>query len=501
MKFFRKYHKWLGIVLTLFILLFALSGIVLNHRKLVARADVNRNLLPVDYRYKNWNNAAVKGTLKLNNDSVLVYGNVGVWLTDSTFSEFADFTIGFPKGIDHRKIYKLHQSTKGALYAATLFGMYQYNFEQQSWVKNNFTQHVIMDITEKEDTILFLTRSHIYKTFDCINFKENTLPQPPGYDNKVGLFKTLWVIHSGEIYGKVGVIFTDFIGLVFIFLSLTGLVYWLAPKIIRKRRAKNLSIKGVVKTNRFSLKWHNKLGWTLLFFLVLTTGTGMFLRPPLLITIASSKVGKIPFSELDTPNAWFDKLRRVIYDDYNKRYVFATLDGIFYTDETLSAPMMAASTQPPISVMGVNAFEQIDAHMFLVGSFEGLFVWDELTGRVYDYVERKEHVPVARRGAPIGRHMVAGFSRDFIGGQVFFDYNTGAEKLEGSIAFPAMPKAIENQQMSIWNLALEFHTMRIWSALIGSFYILLIPLSGLTILFILISGFIVWFKIHRKKVN
>lgn len=499
MKFFRKYHKWLGIVLTLFIILFALSGIVLNHRNLFSGADISRNLLPQDYGYTNWNNASVKGSLKLKSDSILVYGNVGIWQTDSSFNSINEFMTGLPDGIDNRKIFKILESSNGDLFAATLFGLYKYNIQKNTWEQNEYFKGLVLDISQKQDTLLLLNRSHLYKTTNLKTFTEITLPSPIGYDDKVGLFKTLWVIHSGEIYGHLGVLFTDFIGLVFIFLSITGLIYWLAPKVMRRRRESGKNTKEIAKLNRFSLKWHNKLGWILLFFLVLTTATGMFLRPPLLIAIANSKVGKIPFSELDTPNAWYDKLRKVVYDEQNERYVFATIDGLFTTDTQFKAPMMGVRNQPPISVMGVNVFEQIEKHMFLVGSFEGLFVYDELSGKTYDYIERKEHQRKISRGKPIGQHMVAGFSRDFYGGQVFFDYNSGAQNLTGAVPFVEMPKRIENQQMSLWNLALEIHTMRIWGALIGSFYILLIPLSGLSILFILISGFIVWFKMHRKK--
>jgi len=55
----------------------------------------------------------------------------------------------------------------------------------------------------------------------------------------------------------------------------------------------------------------------------------MFLRPPLLIAIFTSNVSKIPYTELDTPNAWFDKLRRIVYDDTNHRYAVATIDDFF----------------------------------------------------------------------------------------------------------------------------------------------------------------------------
>jgi len=43
---FKKYHKWIGIVFTLFIMLFSITGIILNHRELLSGADVSRKLLP-----------------------------------------------------------------------------------------------------------------------------------------------------------------------------------------------------------------------------------------------------------------------------------------------------------------------------------------------------------------------------------------------------------------------------------------------------------------------
>jgi hypothetical protein len=60
LKFFRKYHKWAGVVLTVLLVLFAISGIILNHRDVLSRVSVNRNYLPGDYRYENWNIAAVR---------------------------------------------------------------------------------------------------------------------------------------------------------------------------------------------------------------------------------------------------------------------------------------------------------------------------------------------------------------------------------------------------------------------------------------------------------
>ena len=109
-KFFMKYHKWLGVIFAMIILSYVFSGIILNHRGGLSFIDVDRKLLPKEYRYQNWNNAAVKSTLKISSDSILVYGNIGIWLTDSSFTDFNDFSAGVPKGIDNRKIFQMIQN-------------------------------------------------------------------------------------------------------------------------------------------------------------------------------------------------------------------------------------------------------------------------------------------------------------------------------------------------------------------------------------------------------
>ena len=116
-KFFRKYHKWLGVIYALIILSYVFSGIILNHRDTLSGIDINRKLLPEVYSYRNWNNAAVKSSLKISSDSILLYGNIGIWLTDSTFSGFSDFNPGFPKGVDNQKIYHIIKSTGNGIIA------------------------------------------------------------------------------------------------------------------------------------------------------------------------------------------------------------------------------------------------------------------------------------------------------------------------------------------------------------------------------------------------
>jgi uncharacterized iron-regulated membrane protein len=53
--------------------------------------------------------------------------------------------------------------------------------------------------------------------------------------------------------------------------------------------------------------------------------------------------------------------------------------------------------------------------------------------------------------------------------------------------------------ISLWNTALEVHTGRIYEFVIGKFYILIVPLTGLAMLLILVTGFFAWWIPYRRK--
>jgi hypothetical protein len=500
-KFFRKTHKWVGLMIALLIILFSISGIILNHRELLSSVNVNRNILPEAFQYNNWNNAAVRATVKLNENSFLTYGNIGIWHTDSTFSKFTDFNVGFPDGIDNRKIFKILQTNKELL-AGTLFGLYEFNHEKKQWLKIPLPLHEenVVDILQKGDSTFVLTRSHLLVTTNLRHFNTIDLPQSENYDNKVGLFKTLWVIHSGEIYGEVGKLLVDLMALVFIFLSVGGVILFFSKRQLKKTKTDKPKQESIRKTHKWNLKWHNKIGWITAVFLILTTLTGMFLRPPLLIAIAYNRVAKIPFTELDTPNPWFDVLRRVMYIPEEEIFIISTSEGFYSFDKDFKNKAKMFVIQPPASVMGVTVFEQLNTENVMVGSFEGLFSWNYKTGEVFDLIKKQPHVRPIKKGPPVGDYKISGYSSDFKGQQIAFEYQHGAININGYSEFtPMQENIIENAPMSLWNLALEVHTGRIYGAFLGMFYILVVPLSGILILLTLIGGIVVWFKFHFRK--
>ncbi|MBE0639354.1 MAG: PepSY domain-containing protein [Bacteroidales bacterium] len=502
-KKLKAWHKWVSIVLTLFVLLFTLSGIVLNHRSWFSEVDVNRNLLPRDYRYQNWNLASLRGSVEKDTNELLVYGNIGVWKTNGDFSQFEDFNNGFPDGIDNRKISKIIRTEKGKLIAGTYFGLYGLKGDNWEKLPLPVEENRIVDLLSYDEKIYILTRSDLMIA-DCDQptneAKVIMLPNAEDDDYKIGLFKTLWVIHSGEIYGIAGQLFVDFMALALIFLTLTGLILWLFPGWIKRKRSNKSGVTLLVRTMKFSLKWHNKLGWYLAIFLIITAATGMFLRPPLLIPIANARVDKIPFSKLNQPNPWYDKLRAITYDDYHGRFILSTSEGFYYSDNHFSSELKKFETQPPVSVMGINVFEQLGQGGFLVGSFSGIFSWFPERNYVENVLTRQEYIPTGQNSAPFSEQSIAGMVWDGASRPYLFDYIKGAEPFLHEQNFPEMPREIvADSPMSIWNLALEVHTARIYRPLIGDFYILVIPLSGLALLFIVISGFWMYWTGFRRK--
>lgn len=501
-KLLKKLHKWPAIIIALFAILFATSGIVLNHRQFFSSIDVSQKLLPSNYSYNNWNRAAVRGSVDINDDSNLIYGNIGVWKTTDDFNSFDDFNKGFPKGIDNRKIYSIVKF-RDTLFAGTHLGLYKRPAKTGEWqkVKIPVSKERITDLSIKGDELLVLTRNYLLTSVDGNSFTQIQLPKPIGYKREIGLFNTLWELHSGELFGLTGKLVVDLLGLVTIFLSVSGLIHFFFPKFIRRRKKRAKKVATLVGYKKKNLRWHNVVGYVFVLFLIINTTAGIFLRPPLLIPIANSKVGIIPHTHLDSPNPWFDKLRRVGWNEDSNNYIFSTSEGMFFAEATLTEQLIPASSQPPVSIMGCNVLESFGEQNYLVGSFSGMFLWNAKTGTVYDFFTRQPHTAPQNMGRPIGANMVAGL----VAGKesaFWFDFNSGATGLNGK-EFSEMAEEInDNSPLSLWNVALEIHTGRIFENLVGPLYILFVPLAGICVLLVLISGFFIWWMVYRrKKVN
>lgn len=504
-KTLKKLHKWPGLIIALIMIYFAFSGIIMNHRKAISGIDIPRQYLPNNYQYKNWNLAALKGNIKVGNDSILIYGNIGIWLTDSSFGHFTSFNQGFSKGTDNRKIFDVHNTEKGNLYAATLNGLFAFNRSANQWQKltiKSSNQHFVA-IQSKQDTIFAINRSHLFKGKDngiSSTLTKIEIPASKNYQEKVSLFKTLWQIHSGEILGLPGKLFVDLMGIVTIFISFTGIIFFFFPKWIRRRKRKNRKAKKIIQANKWSLKWHNKTGEWFFIVLIVLYLSGMFLRPPLLIPIANVQISPVKYTHLDQPNPWYDKLRDLCYDPQRETFIIGTSEGLFHTKFKNERPKKFEN-QPPISVMGITVLEPFREGAYLIGSFSGLYLWHPSHPEILDYAKGEIYASNST-GRPFGQNAVSGLLIDKYGNRFMVDYTQGVKSLHHKNKFPAMPKEIKDQSnISLWNFSLELHTGRIFSNILGDFYILIVPIVGIIALMVIISGYLMIRKRNTRKTH
>lgn len=497
-RFFKKYHKWLGLFLSFFIIMSSFSGIILNHRKTFSGVAISRSLLPASYSYNNWNNGAVKGSFKLSPDSILIYGGVGIWHTDSLHTSFSDFNLGIKTGADNRITSRIVRTCDSGIYAATTFDLYKLT-SGASW--ESLTAHAgiderISDLAVRGDSLIVLTRSKAYlSVYPFSQFTPIELAKPTGYSPDATLFRTFWLLHSGELFGLPGKFFVDMLGVLLIVLSITGIIYTFSPGIIKRRKKRSLPVKRAVSTMKTSVKWHNKIGALFLVFFIVLAISGMFLRPPLMIAIIRSKVKPIPGSVLSSSNPWHDKLRCLRYDSMRSEWLLYTSSG-FYSLKGLSSTPERLRGTPPVSVMGVTVLEPVSSG-WLVGSFSGLYHWNRESGLIMDCFKGEPISGMPMSGRPVFDNQVSGYAGDFYGKKVVFEYDSGARTF-GMESFAPMPEQIKKGRMSLWHACLEIHVGRVYQPFIGPFSDLFVFLLGLFLVFIVTSGYIVYRKRHRK---
>ena len=540
----KKYHRWLGLVLSVFMLVFCVSGIILNHRGVFSGCEVSRKWLPASYYIKNFNNGVVKGTLvkksaahslsSENCDSVLVYGCAGVFLTDSRLSTWQDFNAGLPESIDERNVRHVVKAKDGSLWCAALRDVYRYDENSHRWKKVELpgNEERIMDVALAKDsmTVVALTRSRVFTIVPFVQYGEivkigksssetyrvesKIIPAPKKYEPKTTLFKLVWHLHSGEFFGLPGKLVVDAIALVLIVLSITGILLFILPYGIRraKKLAAKARMKRLGKQFAWNMKWHNKIGYVTIVLTLWIAITGMCLRPPLMVPLVLSK---LPQAVGEDGNVWQDKLRAIRWDAVQGDWLVSTSEGFLRVDEDFSqAPKMLPDDEcPKLSPMGVTVWESDGKGGWIVGSFRGIYRWNPVNhslNQILDYFTGKPSEETSM--IPISDNLVCGYSEDFLGGKpLVFDFAKGVEDAKGQAVALCNdePKTSRNEEsmsdlicetapMSLWNVALELHVGRCYSPFLGPLSDLFVFLSGLLITLVLLSGYIISHR-RRKK--
>lgn len=499
----KPLHRGLGAGAAVVLLLFAVSGVALNHRERLAPYSIRRAALPSAYRFQNWNLAAIKGGADIGQDRRLIYGDIGIWRTDAALSRFTSFQDGLPPGMGPRKTFRVLHTPAGHTYAATISGLYVLRGERWHALSLPADEQRIQGLCEVEGALFALTRSQLLVGRDDPDrpgFRAVVLPAAEDDDGRVSLFRTLWVLHSGKILGRPGRLWVDLMGVLLMGLAGTGLAWFAAPRLMR-RLVHRPAVRGfLARLNRPAILWHRRLGLVAAPFLLVIAVTGLFLRPPFLLTIVNRQVPAIPHTVLDHPNPWHDQLRDLQWDRRSRTFLFSTSRGFYRLAPSFDGALQRVRPAPPVSVMGVTVFEQPSDGCFLVGSFSGLYRWVPSAGRVLDFITGEPVRESAGPARPFGNLPVAGYiAGTAAGGEFLFLYDTGVQSRDPRRPFPPMPRHVRDAApLPLWNLALEVHTGRIYSVVLKQAYILVVPLTGLILVFLIVSGLTMHLRRRRR---
>lgn len=493
----RKHHKWFGLAMGLCLLPFCLSGLLLNHRHMISNYNVSRTLLPARYAFHNWNGGLLRGTHRMADGNIVVYGSNGMFLTDSTATSFGDFNDGLPSGTDFRQIRGMatpchstdHGATLTATFAVSPFALYRYGIHGK-WHTVNMPlpdNERLSDITSHGDTLVVLGRSHIYTSIPPYKTFRRIQPDAPKEcDGKVTAFRTVWLLHSGELFGTTGVLVADAIAVGIIIICLTGLLFWMIKKV--RPPKERMKLKAAIL--RHSLSWHDHTGRSTIILTLLICITGWCLRPPVMVALALIRIPTLPGTSLHSDNAWNDKLRMLRHDDTAGDWIVSTSEGFYSLGSDImhpSAPQHIAGT-PPVSVMGLNVWQKTDGKRWLCGSFSGMFVWDRAKGTATDYFTHKPAPHTA--GPPFGKKAIAGYSKDFTsenGNEKTRRINVVAEYHNGTTII-RQPEWMNTLPMSLWNAALEVHSGRMFVGDIATY--VFVFFAGLAAVWCLWTGYI-----------
>lgn len=490
----RGCHKWIGAAFAVFLLIFCLSGIVLNHRAAFSPFDVSRSLLPGSYSIRGYNQGIIRGTVAAG-DSVIAYGCGGVWLTGRDAAAWQPMNGGLPGGADRRNIRGLVRRKDGILWCATAYGAYRYEGGRWTDAELPSRGERISDIALTADSlgIVVLSRSAVYVMDGrggSAAERREILPAE-GFRPEETLFRTVWKLHSGELFGLPGRIAVDIIAGILSFLCVTGIVLFILPYRMRRNSRKGQTWRNapLVRSMKRHLRLHNLIGATTIALTLFLTVTGTMLRPPLMIPLVLAKTAAPGTQD----NAWHGRLRSIRWDWAERCWLLYGQDGFMRLDSAMQSPpvMLPPEKTPPVSPMGINVLRQGMDGRWFVGSFSGLYTWEPQTGFITDYLTGM--IPVQRSMIPIST-LVTGMSTDFGRGRpTVFCHDLAAEGM------PPQPGILAEAPMSLWNVALELHVGRCYEPLLGPLSPLFVFIWGTLSALVLISGYIVYRRHYRKR--
>lgn len=531
----RAIHKYLGLILALYLLGMGISGLLLNNPDSISGLSMPWALTPANYEPNNWNRMYLRqGVIK--GDRWFLAGKPGVIRSIDNGRSFDLIDDGFPRPPYQRDttgLLVLDTMAGLELFAAARSGLY-HRREENAWQRLELAgaeKRAVVDVIAAPGRIVAFTHHGIYAAsmpetadessggtgksnasiatgagtpgestaiaslpdyrFTSVNIEVAGGDRPP-----VPWFRILHDIHNGNIIGSAGKWLLDLLALGLIFLCISALIIWYVPWARRRFKRRRRRLDRVFK---FCWRYHLKIGIYAVAFLAVLAVTGALLRPPLLIAVAPHFLNRNhPLLALSPRSSdWGGKLQKAIYNSASDSILLATEGGFFQGPADFKAPFRPFSLPVPVHGMGVTVLEEMEPGLLLIGSFMGLYLWEEESGRV---------TRLPRPGLQ-GVHPY--LSNDLISGVVMadgrprfrVDYHDGLMPLFHPMGhfIPAMPSAIVRETpMSLWHYLFECHNGRIFEKWLKMGYMLIIPVIGIGLLLLAVTGIYDWFYRQNK---
>ncbi|MHB2156230.1 PepSY domain-containing protein [Calditrichota bacterium GD2] len=501
----RWIHKVFGLILIPFLIWMSISGIILNHPEVFARFNVPSWLVPSHYHIKNWNRSSIIGAVHVNDTEMFIYGKKGVWQVDDA-RKVHYVGQGFPQADYYKKTNHMIFLTHGndsLLIAATDGGLFLTSLNRINWQKIELPgkPEKLKKILKIDDALLVFGESNVFRadlTKSALQFSIAT-PLREETEKSVTMVQLFFDIHDGKAWGLAGKLLMDFIGLVIIFASVTGFYVWFSPWRNRKRANSTFKARTIARLRSWN-KWHIKIGALVVVFFILLGSTGLFMRPPFLAAIAEKDVPAAYYPGKLSQNPWERKIQNALYDPFRDRLIIATSEGLWAGPGDLRQEFEKIDLNVPIFVMGPTYFECLPNGHYRIASFNGIFDYNPQTDQAVDLITGQIPNNVSTvRPADI---MVTGYFQLNDGSEWITAHEQGICNLEGKVVniWRVPESMIDINSLSLWNFMFELHNGRIFKSVVGSLYILIIPLGSILFLLISFSGLYDWaFRKFRKK--
>ncbi|SMC38829.1 PepSY-associated TM region [Desulfocicer vacuolatum DSM 3385] len=506
-KISKKIHKYVGLICLFWFLLMGVSGVLINHPALIRGISIPTPFVPTGFHYKNWNRMAIKEVVysKKRANTLFVAGRMGVWQSNDGGRTFSPMDTGYPLSAfdrDTNCLLLTRHNGKKTLYAGNRSGLFFWNFRTRQW-----TQITHKDVNNMgiKDIVLIHGTPVVFTSRGCFGIdpsnQDPTLsPMPLKLDTRplqtVPMVIGMLRIHDGSILGLPGKLFVDVLGVGLIFLTISAIWLWYLPW--RRKRLYKRTMDAYLY--RWMHKYHLKLGiYTSLFLLVLTL-TGMIIRPPFRHPIDNKTIPStwVKFDEFSGNQ--YPEIRRALYLEKDNCLLLATKVGFFMGAADFSKPFTLTPMGIPVSGMGVNVLESLSGDQILVGSFNGLYIKNLISGAVTDAIKENNPTMLNFKKRRKNRAVGAGIKK----GELLFwvDYRQGIIPVGLEAKSITMPKAQNfNNQMSLWHFMRAVHTGQIFKDLLGRYTWLVIPAGGMFLLISLLSGGYDWLYRQKKELR